>query len=207
MNNLSDIDASLIEKILSLPDVESTHELVVTNGNLMMPNGKNLLDMLVGSPAPQFPGGPNPNKIIQGKQSDLIPSKTISAEYFNSTSLSQPLTVGTEVEINGKRALVTVETKNAQSYGDSFAYTSFDNARYYGNVPVDKVSIGQVEVRSGVAPDSVVRVINRSFFGVKAWTKDELRKATVKEFLISTNMGVSFGTLVVFAIIGGFFII
>lgn len=82
-----------------------------------MPNGENLLVTLVGSRAPRFPGGPNPEKIIEGKQSDLIPSKTVSSEYFNSTSLSQPLSVGTEVEINGKRALVTVETKNAQSFG------------------------------------------------------------------------------------------
>lgn len=207
VNNLSSIDASLINKIQSLPDVESTHGLVVTNGNLVMPNGESLLVTLVGSRAPQFPGGPNPEKIIDGNQGDLIPSKTISAEYFNSTSLSQPLTVGAEVEINGKRALVSVETKNAQSFGGSFAYTSLDNARYYGNTPVNKVSIVQVNVLSGVAPDSVVQAINRSFFGVQAWTKDDLRKATVKELLISTNMGVSFGTLVVFAIISGFFII
>ncbi|HNB91896.1 MAG TPA: ABC transporter permease, partial [Saprospiraceae bacterium] len=43
--------------------------------------------------------------------------------------------------------------------------------------------------------------------GVKAWELQDLRQSTVRELLSSTNMGVSFGTLVVFAIITGFFII
>lgn len=207
VNNLSNIDASLLQQIQSLPGVESTHGIVVTNGNLVMPNGGNLLVTLVGSRAPGFSGGPDPSRIIEGSQSDLIPSKTISSEYFNSTSLSEPLSVGTEVEINGKRALVTVETKNAQSFGGSFTYSSMENARYYGNYPIDKVSIVQVQEKSGVDVDSLIQSINRSFTGIKAWKKGDLSSATVKELLISTNMGVSFGTLVVFAMVAGFFII
>src|SRR5690606_7737836 len=49
--------------------------------------------------------------------------------------------------------------------------------------------------------------IQQLFPNVQAWDPEKLRKSTVKEILISSNMGLSFGTLVVFAMISGFFII
>ena len=53
----------------------------------------------------------------------------------------------------------------------------------------------------------VVEQINIVAHDLKAFRADDLRKSTVINVMTANNMGMSFGTLVIFAIISGFFII
>jgi putative ABC transport system permease protein len=69
------------------------------------------------------------------------------------------------------------------------------------------VSAIAVEVKDGYEVQTVVANINSTFYGVRAWDAEELRKSTVSFITISSNIGTSVGSLVVFAIISGFFII
>jgi putative ABC transport system permease protein len=64
-----------------------------------------------------------------------------------------------------------------------------------------------VSVKPGYQVDEVVRSINSTFYGIKAWDARKLQKATVNYITLSSNIGTSIGSLVVFAIISGFFII
>jgi putative ABC transport system permease protein len=111
------------------------------------------------------------------------------------------------VEINGKSAFVKVQTKNARGFAGSFIYTTLSKARYYGSFPDSKVSAIAVKVKPGYKVDDVVEKINRSFYGVRAWNAQTLKNTTISNITISSNIGTSIGSLVVFAVISGFFII
>lgn len=207
VNVLTNIDMRLVNEIRSIPGVEETYPIVVTNGNFTLQDGKSAPVTLVGSNGPVFAGGPDTTKIFKGAIESLNQTNTVSAEFFNAKALNVPLNVGKSIEINGKNATIELETKNAQGFGGNYMFTNLDNARFYGEFPVDKVSIISVKIKPGVDPNIVAGRINKTFYGIRAWSKENLRKSTVKKLLGSTNMGVSFGTLVIFAIISGFFII
>lgn len=207
VNNLFRLDSRLVNEIRSIPGVQHTYPIVVTSVSVTLPNGRTTPFTIIGSEAPSFAGGPDTARITEGDLSALIRANSVSAEYFDSRSLKIPLNIGTRLEINGKSAIIRLKTRHIQAFGGHFLYSNIDNARFYGNYPNDKVSIISVKIKPGVNVKKVASDINRTFYGVKAWELQDLRQSTVRELLSSTNMGVSFGTLVVFAIITGFFII
>jgi putative ABC transport system permease protein len=102
---------------------------------------------------------------------------------------------------------VSVITKNAQAFGASFMYSNLENARFFGNFPSNKVSLIIGKLNAQADKETVINMINNNFPNLRAWDANKLKSSTVKEILISSNMGMSFGTLVVFAMISGFFII
>jgi len=74
-------------------------------------------------------------------------------------------------------------------------------------MPASKVNAVAVSVMPGYSVDQVVKEINNTIYGIRAWNSETLRKTTVRYITISSNIGTSIGSLVVFAIISGFFII
>ncbi len=206
-NVLSQIDSRLVREIRSIKGVANTYPIVVANASITLRGGKSSPVILIGSRGPVFAGGPDTGKIIKGHILSLMQPNTVSIEYFDRKTLDAALDVGTSLEINGKNAVIKVETKNVQAFGGHYMYTDIDNARFYGHFPNDKVSIVAVTVKPGADVHEVAAAINRTFYGVRAWKIEDLRASTVKHLLKTTNMGLSFGTLVVFAIITGFFII
>ncbi len=206
-NVLSRIDSRLVREIRSINGVQNTYPIVVANASITLRNGKSSPVILIGSKGPVFAGGPDTAKIIKGHIFSLTQPNTVSLEYFDNKTLNAALGIGSSLEINGKNAVIKVETKNVQAFGGHYMYTDIDNARFYGNFPNDKVSIVSVKVEPGADIGEVSAAINRTFYGVRAWRIEDFRESTVKHLLKTTNMGLSFGTLVVFAIITGFFII
>ncbi len=49
--------------------------------------------------------------------------------------------------------------------------------------------------------------INKALPSIRAWKTEDLRSSTVRFIVVSSNIGTSIGSLVIFAIISGFFII
>lgn len=207
VNVLTHLDSRLVREIRSIKGVKNTYPIVVANASITLPDGKSSPIVLIGSDAPVFAGGPNKSKIIKGNRFSLTQTNTVSAEYFDAKALNTELNLGSSLEINGKHATITVETKNAQAFGGHYMYANLNNARFYSDFPSHKVSIIAVKTSQGANTQQVVQRINETFFSVKAWQIDQLKESTIKKLLSTTNMGVSFGTLVIFAIITGFFII
>ncbi|HLR37253.1 MAG TPA: ABC transporter permease [Chitinophagaceae bacterium] len=207
VNVLTHLDSRLVREIRSIKGVENTYPIVVANASITLPDGKSSPIVLIGSDAPVFAGGPNKTKIIKGKRFSLTQTNTVSAEYFDAKALNTELSLGAPLEINGKHATIAVETKNAQAFGGHYMYANLNNARFYADFPSHKVSIIAVKTSQEANTQQVVQRINKTFFSVKAWQIDQLKESTIKKLLSTTNMGVSFGTLVIFAIITGFFII
>lgn len=204
---LSSIDGRLVQEIRSIDGVQNTYPIVVANAKITLPNGKSSVVNLVGSEAPLFIGGPNVSKVTEGKILDLANSKTVSLEFFDAKKLDPNLKVGSSIEVNGQNTIIKVGTKNAQAFGSHYMYTNINNARFLGNFPTNKVSVIVVKIQPNATKQMVIRLINRSFSGIRAWDVNELRTSTVKSILSTTNMGVTFGTLIAFAIVTGFFII
>ncbi|MET3114650.1 putative ABC transport system permease protein [Pedobacter sp. CG_S7] len=207
VNTLSKIDGRIAREVKSIEGVQESYSVVIANASITFDGSKTSPVNLVGSDGPFFVAGPNVSKIIQGSLNDLYQRDAISAEYFNSKNLGVELHAGQMLELNNKAATIKVLTKNAQAFGGFYMYTSLDNARFYSGFPNDKISIVVVKAIPGVATNVLVNRINKTFYGVKAWPVSELKKSTLSEILVTSNIGVSFGSLVLFAMISGFFII
>ncbi len=206
-NELSKLDESLVRELRSIDGVKNTYPIVVSAASVKFANGKLSPVLIIGSEAPMFVAGPRPEKIIDGDILSLNDDETFSAEYYDQSQFDYPIESGTRVEINGKSAVIKVQTKNARGFAGSFFYTNLSKARYYTSFPESKVSTIAVEVDPGYAVDDVVENINNSVYGIKAWSAEKLRKSTVSYITVSSNIGTSIGSLVIFAVISGFFII
>ena len=206
-NELGKIDERLVREIRSIEGVENSYPVVAANGLVKFNNGKTASVLLIGSEAPLFVAGPNKTKINKGSVEDLTLEGAVSAEFFDEKTFDNSVELGNRVEINGKEAFIRVQTKNARGFAGSFFYTTLSKARYFGNYPETKVSAIAVKVKKGYNVAEVVDNINSTIYGIKAWDAQELKQSTISFITISSNIGTSVGSLVVFAIISGFFII
>lgn len=207
VNDINLIDVRYVQEIASLNGVERTHPVLLAPGQASFLEGRTTAVTLVGAQAPGLIMGPVDAKIDSGQWMDLMQPGAVSAEFYSASSWKTDLFVGKPLEINGKSASVRVITKNAQAFGASLMYTSMENARFFGNVPPSKVSIIIVDLAEDAYKEAVMQQIDTAFPTLRAWNPDDLRRKTTIEILITSNMGMSFGTLVLFAMISGFFII
>jgi putative ABC transport system permease protein len=207
VNSLNNIDQRYVQQLRSIEGVEHTFPVLIVSATVSFLDGKTGSVSLVGSDAPSFISGPNDKRIFEGQISNLSIPEAVSAEFFNASSWKTDLYLNKSIELNGKSARIKLITKNAQAFGGNHMYTTIENARFYGNRDPKEVSIVIVRLKKDVNKDDVIQQINSLYPTLRAWDVTQLRTSTVKEILISSNMGMSFGILVVFAMISGFFII
>lgn len=207
VNVINAIDSRLVQEIASLKGVKSTVPIVLAPAQATFLDGKTAAITLVGSPAPQFAIGPTPDRIFEGSLLSLVEPNAVSAEFYSAKSWNTELTLNKSLEINGRSARLRVITKEAQAFGANYMYTTIENARFYGNVSPSRVSIIMAELGRKEDKQAIIAQINQLYPTLRAWDAAKLRTSTIKEILVSSNMGMSFGTLVLFAMISGFFII
>lgn len=207
INAVNVIDRRLVQQIASLPEVESTYPVVVAPAQASFLDGKTAPVTLIGTNSPSFIMGPLESKIHEGRLIDLIQPASVSAELYNAKTWKTTLELNKPIEINGKSAKIALITKNAQTFGASIMYTSIENAQMLGNVSPSKVSIIIATVKNVEDKAKVRRDIEQLFPNLRAWDANKLKNSSVMEIMITSNMGMSFGTLVLFAMISGFFII
>ncbi|RRJ91211.1 FtsX-like permease family protein [Paenimyroides tangerinum] len=206
-NTLTKIDLRYVQQLQSINGVEQAFPVVIGNAEAKFLDGNTAAVQIIGSDAPDFVIGPNPTRIFQGNLSDLSLPEAVSVEFFNAKSWNTDLYLNKQIELNSKSAQVKLITKNAQAFGGNYVYTNLFNARFYGNVDPSKVSLIVLNLDKNSNKQNVINLINSQYPNLRAWDTKALQNSTVKEILISSNMGMSFGTLVVFAMISGFFII
>ncbi len=206
-NELSPLDERMVRQIRSIDGVLDTYPIVIGAATVTFDNGKTAPIVVIGSEAPSFAGGPSLDKVFRGEREDLISDDAVAAEYFDAQMFNHTLDVGTSVEINGKHARIAVQTKNARGFAGAFFFTTLSRARLYTGFDENKVSAIAVQGRPGANLDSICAAIDRSMVGVHAWKSTDLEDATIGFITVTSNIGVSIGSLVVFAVISGFFII
>ena len=206
-NELAKLDESLVNELRSIDGVKNTYPIITAGASVKFSNGKISPVIIIGSESPLFVAGPKEESIYEGDLMSLNDDNAVSADFFDKQVFDYPVEKGTRVEINGKNAVIKVQTKNARGFGGSFFYTTLSKARFYTSFPSSKVSAIAIEVLPGYNVDDVASRINKSVYGIRAWNTLKLKKETISYITISSNIGTSIGSLVIFAVISGFFII
>lgn len=207
INQIGFIDARKVREVQSVEGVRIAEPLLVVGAKATFSDGSNVGIQLIGSNGPTFNAGPEKSKISQGAVADLSQEGGVTADFYDRTNFGGNADLGTSFEIGGKRAVMVAQTKGARGFGGILMYTTLDRARYFGNLPQNSISAVLIQVDQGANLDSVVSEINKTIFGVKAWKSEEIRSSTINTILTTSGIGASTGSLVVFAIIAGFFII
>jgi putative ABC transport system permease protein len=204
INALGQIDVRNQRQIAAMRGVAHAYPLVIAGAAAKFQNGTSAGVTLVGSQAPAFVGGPW--NISSGSTTDLLQDNAVSADIYDRKLLGG-IESGSRFEISGKRAFIAVQTKGVRGFGASYVFTTIERARYYGNFPQDKISAILVRVDSGYKAETLVAEINKQNYGIRAWTKKDFSAQTVSTVLASSGIATSIGTLIIFAVIAGSFII
>lgn len=207
VNQLGKLDISTLRNVQSLPGVALAFPILVTGGAANFQNGTSGNITLIGVDINQLNSVLDSSKIAAGKVTDLELDGAVSGELYEKSNLGDNVNLGTPFEIDGKRAFFALQTRGFRGFGSSFCVTTLERARYFSNQSSDNISAVLVRVKPGTNADSVAALINHSIYGVRAWPSKELAASTVQKILSSSGIALSTGTLIIFALISGFFII
>jgi putative ABC transport system permease protein len=202
VNSLGQLRMRVRYEVESLRGVKSVHPLFLGAARVQYPDGDNTPITVVGIESPSFAGAP---AFFEGNAINLLPDGAVAIDVFDDAAF--PSTeIGTTLEINGGKAYVAARTKGIRTFGGVLVFTTLERARFWANAPPDAASAFLVKAEPGQA-DEVIRRINATIFGVRAWKAEELASSTVSIILRTTSIAFSVGTLVVFAFVAGLFIV
>ena len=207
VNQLGKLDIRNLRAVQGIRGVKEAFPLLITAASCNYENGTSGVITLIGVGARHITDVLDSSIIKAGSPADLLVDGAVSAEYFEKKNLGGNIDLGTNFEINGKRAFFALQTKNFRGFGSSFCVTTIERARYYSNQSVNTISAVLVNVLPGANVDSVVANINHTIYGVRAWPSKKLALSSIKKILVSSGIALSTGTLIIFALIAGFFII
>jgi putative ABC transport system permease protein len=207
VNQLGKLDVRVLHVVQSLPGIQEAFPVFITGAAANYQSGESGGITLIGVDIDKLNSILDRSKILAGKPSDLQAEGAISGEYYELKNLGGNIDIGTALEINGKRAFFEMQTKGFRGFGASFCVTTIEKARYYSNQSNNTISAVLVKIEPGKNADSVSILINNTIFGVRAWPSDKLANSTLKKILGSSGIALSTGTLIIFALIAGFFII
>jgi putative ABC transport system permease protein len=207
VNQLGRFDIRTLYQVKSIQGIKEAYPVVIASGAATFKDGTTGNLLIIGSDVPRFIAGPKPDKIVAGKQTDLQLDGAISADFFDAATLGGTTNVGTEFELNGKKSIIAVQTKGIRGFGGTIAYSTIDRARFFGNVPSSKINAIVINVNNPEDIDLIISKINGTLNGVRAWKTSKFKSSTITTILSSSGIATSTGTLIVFALISGFFII
>ncbi|RME96046.1 MAG: FtsX-like permease family protein [Bacteroidetes bacterium] len=203
-NALGRLDSRIEFELKSIPGVKNVHPLFVGGATVQVPGGNSSAITLVGASVETFVGFPK--EFYEGSAVDLIPDGAVSVDIFEGRTFSNT-ELGTTFEINGRKAYVAARTRNVRGFGGVLVFTALERARNWSGVTGRPSNAFLVETEPDAERAKVIAAINENIFGVRAWEGKEFGKKTVQFILTNTSIATSFGTLVIFAFISGFFIV
>ena len=207
VNQLGKMDIRTLRAVQSIAGVKAAFPIFIGGGAANFNNGTSGNVTLIGVDIAQLNSLLDPSKIIAGQPTDLQTDAAVSGELYDKKNLGENIDIGTEFEINGKRAFFALQTKAFRGFGSSFCVTTIERARFYANQSPNTISAVLIKMQPGIDADSLSALINKSIFGIRAWPAKRLETATLKRILSSSGIALSTGTLIAFALIAGFFII
>lgn len=207
VNQLGRLDVRVLRGVQGIPGIREAFPLIITGASCNYENGTSGAITLLGIDENHVQALVGKEKIRAGNVADLKTDGAISAEYFEVKNLGGKVDIGTNLEINGKRAFFALQTKGFRGFGSSFCLTTIERARYFTNQPSTSISAVLVNVEKPEEAENIVRHINQSIPGVRAWTSEKLAESSIRKILASSGIALSTGTLIIFALIAGFFII
>lgn len=204
VNALGQIDVRIGRQMESLPGIVKASPLVISGGTAKFSGGRTAPVQLIGAQPPGFRGGPW--NITSGSLSDLVEEGAVSTDVFDRKTLNNAAP-GSSFEINGRRVTVALETRGVRGFGATYVFTTIDRARALGGIPSHKANAFLIDLDGSVDAEAMSSYINRTMYGVKAWTKADFSRATVTTILSTSGIALSIGTLIIFAAVSGIIII
>jgi putative ABC transport system permease protein len=203
---LQTMDARVGRELISVPGVVSASPLVVVGGSAKLNSGTRLAVQLVGISSPYFIGGP---KVLLGGASDelLLNEGAVFADKTDQ-ALMDNIQVGDYFQINDRRVYLAGFTKGNAGFGASYVYTTIERARTLGNFSLDMCNVFLVKFdTTNFSEQQIIQYINTNFPNIKAWDAPSFANATIAYMMRTSSIAVSFGMMVIFAIIAGFAIV
>lgn len=207
VNQLGKLDIRNLRAVEGLPGVKEAFPVLIAGASANYKNGTSGAITIIGVDITQLNSVLDSSNIIAGKAAGLQTDGAVSGEFFEKKNIGDNIDLGTDFEINGKRAFFALQTKGFRGFGSSFCVTTIERARFYTNQSVNSISAVLVKLAPGANVDEVTARINNTLYGVRAWPSKKLAASTVKKILSSSGIALSTGTLIIFALIAGFFII
>ena len=207
VNQLGRLDIRNLREVQGIKGVKEAFPLIIAGASCNFKNGTSGGITLLGVDESHINSLLSNDKIIAGNVSYLQLDGAVSGELFEKKNLGGDINLGTNFEINGKRAFFGLQTKGFRGFGSSFCVTTIERARYFSNQSTSTISAVLVNVKSRKDIDEVIANINKSINGVRAWQSQKLASSSIKKVLSSSGIALSTGTLIIFALIAGFFII
>jgi putative ABC transport system permease protein len=205
VNALGALDMRLSRELESVPGVQKSHPLVLAIGSAKFYNGKSSSVTLIGVEHPTYAGGPW--NLATGKKEDLLKDGAVFTDFFDRKALGNA-NIGDYFEINGKKVFIAGQTRGVRGFGGPvYTFTTIERARALGRVENNRASAFLVEYDKSIPQERIIADINRTIKGVRAWKSDDFANESVITVLKSSGIAISFGTLIVFALITGFVII
>ena len=173
-------------------------------------DGNFKLIQLIGIDATTLAGAPA--AMVSGRLEDLRLPNTVIIDEFGSERLAKtdPVTgerirlgVGDTFELNDQEARIVGVCKAKRSFtGGPFVYTTYDRAITYAPPQRRMLSFVLAEPVAGKSPETVAKRITATT-GLRAWTEDDLEKATWIWYWVNTGIPASFGTTIVLGLFVG----
>ncbi|HLO56801.1 MAG TPA: ABC transporter permease [Saprospiraceae bacterium] len=207
VNQLGKLDIRNLRAVQGINGVKEAFPLIIAGASCNFENGTSGGITLLGVDENHINALLDKDKILAGNISDLQLDGAVSAEFFEKKNLGGNIALRTNLEINGKRAFFVLQTKGFRGFGSSFCVTTIERARFFSNQPATSISAVLVNIVNIKEIDGVVNSINQTVPGVRAWAAPKLASSSVKKILASSGIALSTGTLIIFALIAGFFII
>jgi len=205
VNALISLDNRIGYSLASIKGVEKVYPMVVSSGSARFANGMSSGLTLIGVQAPGFVGGPwnFPTNI---PKSVMLQDEAVVTDYFDKKTLGY-IELGQYFEINGKKVLNIANTRGVRSFGGVYAFTTIERARSLGSFSTAKSSAFLVKINGDADEATVIKRINNSIPNIHAWNAQDFANQTIITVLKSSGIAISFGTLIIFALIVGFVII
>lgn len=146
-----------------------------------------------------------PPRMLEGKVSDLRRADAVIVDQIGATTRfarrdadgkATPLSVGDEMELNDRRAVVVGISENTRSFqSQPLIYTTYSRATAF--VPKERKLLSFVLVTAGEGVDRAALCgrISRET-GLAAYTREEFKGKTVQYFLENTGIPINFGIAV-----------
>lgn len=195
-------DAQL-NRARSVPGVAWAEPLLVSTAQLKLPNGGTEPVTLVGARAPRFAGGPW--NLVAGKTELLVQPDAVIFEDSEREKLGG-LNLGSSRELAGHHVTAVGFTWGLLPFAPSYAFAEYDTARNILNIPSDQTTFVLVGVEEGADVDAVRDDLARRLPELRVITRESFQSSIVS-YLLRAQLGISFGTSTLFAVIVGFVIV
>ena len=204
VNALIPIDIRVLRQVESIPGVAKAYPLVIAGASARFDDGTSAGVQLIGVQLPQAKGGPI--SLEKGSFGDLTTEGAVAFDIYDRPSFGGA-DLGTNFEIGGNRVFFGAATKGFRGFGAQYLLTTIERARYLGNFNSTKISAALIYMEQGQDAGRIRDEINKLIYGVRAWIPSAFSQETKITVLSTTGIAISIGTLLIFAVISGFFII